>query len=220
MDIWQGKRSTKDEDEDEDNRPKKRVSSSDSGESVTSINNHIYFYTSVNKKSILNLNKEIQKICEKLLEVASKYNINPPSIYLHINSGGGSIFAAMAGIDHIRECPIPIITIIEGSAASAATLLSVVGDKRLITKHAHMLIHQLSTTFWGKMDEFEDEMENLNKLMNLIKNIYKKNTSVPVEKLNKILKHDLWWDPDECLKYGLVDSIIESIEKYFRNKKN
>lgn len=214
MDIWQGKRDIRDDDENENEKPKKKLFGGDSGESVTSINNHIYFYSSVNKKSILSLNKEIKRICEKMLEVSNKYEINPPSIYLHINSGGGSIFAAMAGIDHIRECPIPVITIIEGSAASAATLLSVVGDKRLITRHAHMLIHQLSTTFWGKMDEFEDEMENLNKLMNLIKNIYKKNTSVPIKKLNKILKHDLWWDPTECLKYGLVDEIIEPQKKY------
>ena len=140
MDLWQGKREIRDEDVEDLERPKKRQFGSDSSETVTSVNNHIYFYASVNKKSILNLNKEIQKISEKMLEVSNRYDINPPSIYLHINSGGGSIFAAMAGIDHIRECPIPIITIIEGSAASAATLLSVVGDKRLITKHAHMLI--------------------------------------------------------------------------------
>ena len=28
------------------------------------------------------------------------------------------------------------------------------------------------------------------------------------KELNKLLKHDLWWDADTCLKYGLVDEII------------
>ena len=85
MDIWQGKRSEREE-ENEPEKPKKRLFGIDSSESVTSINNHIYFYSSVNKKSILSLNKEIQKVCEKMLEISNRYNINPPSIYLHINN--------------------------------------------------------------------------------------------------------------------------------------
>ena len=28
------------------------------------------------------------------------------------------------------------------------------------------------------------------------------------KELDKLLKHDLWWDADTCLKYGLVDEII------------
>ena len=37
-----------------------------------------------------------------------------------------------------------------------------------------MLIHQLSSGSWGKMNELEEEMENLKELMNSIKTIYKK----------------------------------------------
>ena len=49
--------------------------------------------------------------------------------------------------------------IIEGEAASAATIISVVADRRVITKNSHMLIHQMSTGFWGKYNEFLDEMK-------------------------------------------------------------
>ena len=40
---------------------------------------------------------------------------------------------------------VDIITIIEGGCASAATLLSIVGTKRLITKNSFILIHQISS---------------------------------------------------------------------------
>ena len=70
-----------------------------------------------------------------------------------------------------------------------------------------MLIHQLSTIFWGKMHEFDDEIKNLENLMKMIKDIYKEHTEVPINKLDEILKHDLWWDADKCKEFKLVDDI-------------
>jgi len=199
-----GKKRIKIEKED---KKKYEEDGNDSNNSVTSDDNHIYFYSSVKKKHCLDLNKEIRKVEQKMLSQAHKWGIEPPPIYLHINSFGGSIFAAMSVIDTIEKCSVDVHSIIEGAAASAATLISVVCNKRTIGKHSHMLIHQLSSCFWGKMNEFDDEMENLNKLMDLIRNIYKEHTNVPKKKLDAILKHDLWWDADKCLEMGLVDEI-------------
>ena len=57
-----------------------------------------------------------------------------------------------------------------------------------------MLIHQLSSTFWGTYGNFEDEKKNLDLMMKTIKDVYKKYTKVPMKKLDEILKHDLLWD--------------------------
>ena len=77
-----------------------------------------------------------------------------------------------------------------------------------MTKNSHLLIHQISSEFWGKMNEFEDEMENLNRLMKVSKNIYKEYTSIPEEEIDQILKHDMWWGPEKCLEYKIIDEII------------
>ena len=45
-------------------------------------------------------------------------------------------------------------------------------------------------------------------MMITIKNVYKKYTKVPLKELNTILKHDLLWDAEKCLEYGLIDEII------------
>jgi len=177
-------------------------------EHVNSIDNHIYFYSSVTKKSMFDLNKEIRYVGQRMQEIGNKYDIPPPPIKLHINSNGGSIFAAMSCVDTIITSPVEIHSIVEGAAASAATLISVVCKKRYIKPHSFMLIHQLSTVFWGKMHEFDDEMKNLDNLMKIIKNIYKEHTSVKDEKLDEILKHDIWWDAKKCKKFNLVDDIL------------
>ncbi len=71
-----------------------------------------------------------------------------------------------------------------------------------------MLIHQLSSGMWGKYEELKDDMENNERLMETIRDIYTRHTKIPKKKLNEILKHDLWFDSDTCLEYGLVDEII------------
>ena len=45
--------------------------------------------------------------------------------------------------------------------------------------------------------------------MKVIKKIYKKKSTIPEDKLDEILKHDLWWKSKKCLKYGLVDKVIK-----------
>ena len=111
-------------------------------------------------------------------------------------------------MDMIIGSRIPVNTIVDGCAASAATLISVVGTRRYITKHSYILIHQLSSIFWGNFEQLKDDMENSHKFMSMIKSIYKQYTKIPMKKLDEILKHDLWFTAEEALSYGLVDEII------------
>lgn len=171
--------------------------------------NHIYFHSEVTRESIFDLTMLIKEAEEECVLSCLKLNIDEIPIYLHINSYGGSIFAGFAAIDVINSCKVPVHTIVEGAVASAGTLMSIVGKKRYIRPNAYMLVHQLSSGCWGKMNEIEDEYNNLKDLMERIKDIYKNHTSIPKKELNEILKHDLWFNSDKCLKNGLVDELWE-----------
>ena len=145
---------------------------------------------------------------DKDLQVVKvKYGVEVP-IKLYISSYGGSIFAGFSTVDTIKSLGTPVHSYIDGAAASAATLISVVADKRFIHRNSFMLIHQLSSMMWGKYEEFKDEMENLDLLMARIKEIYKEHCSIPKKELEEILKHDLWLDSAKCVKWSLVDEIV------------
>lgn len=176
---------------------------------VEESNNDIYFYTGVTKKSVFELNKKLASTASNLVNISNALNIEVPQINLHINSGGGSLLDSFASIDYIRKCKAPVHSIIEGSAASAATLMSVVAKKRSITKHSFMLIHQLSAGMWGKFESMKDEMNNATMFMDVINDIYSKHTKIPKNVLKDILKRDIYMDAKTCLKYGLVDNILE-----------
>jgi ATP-dependent protease ClpP protease subunit len=186
------------------------ASEQDSGGTVETIGNRIYFYSDVTRKEILKLNKEIVQLDNGLMTNALEWSSPQDAvpIFLHINSNGGSVFDAFAAVDYIRNAKTPTISVIDGCAASAATIMSVVADKRLINKHAYMLIHQLSSWCYGKYEELIDDMKNNDELMKRIKEIYRENTKIPEKKLKEILKRDLWLDAETCLECGLVDEII------------
>lgn len=192
-----------------ENSPKKSDSASNDDSSVEVDANTIYFYSSVTQQDNFTLNKYLAKLDKELPLVETKYKLkNKIPIHLRINSYGGSVFAAFSTLDYLNQNGQPIYTYIDGCAASAGTIMSVCGNRRFIGENSYMLVHQLSSTHWGKYQELQDDMKNSDELMKRIKNIYENKTKIPKTKMDEILRHDLWWDSKTCLKYGLVDEIL------------
>ena len=170
--------------------------------------NNIYFYTDVTKRTVCKLNTIIDSLNSSLTADLHALNIsvNKMTINLFINSGGGSIHAGLSAMDHIRASRIPITTIIDGECASAATFLSLGGHRRLIKKHAFILIHQLSIDgFWGNYEEFKDEFKNCDMLMKVLSNLYTSNTKITKKKITQILSRELYMNSKQAISIGLVD---------------
>ena len=192
----------------ESNPDKKAGSPGKAEKYITVQDSKIYYYSGVTRESAAELNKKIGEIESKSLNLSNTLDIEAPPIRLLINSGGGSITAGISCMDTILRSKVPVHTYVDGFAASAATFISVVGDKRFMSRNSYMLIHQLSSSFWGTYANFEDEKKNLDLMMKTIKKVYKEHTNVPMKDLNDILKRDLMWDAEQCLDYGLIDEVV------------
>ncbi len=201
-------KSYKNEEENVDNSPT-IITLGKSLSNQTPQGNKIYFYSDVNKDSILNLNQQIDELTKQMKFIQFSFNLpQSPHIEIHICSEGGDVFAGMAAVDRVLDNKIPIYTFIEGTASSAATLLSVCGHKRFITKNSCALLHQISGDFWGNFQQLKDEHSNFELIMKIIKNIYLKKTKFKSKELDELLKRDLYLDSELCLKFGIVDDII------------
>ena len=185
--------------------PFKQIKSLMGAETTDKDKNHIYFYGDVDSDSCLDLNRQINDLNKELLKYSIEYDAPPPNIFLHINSNGGCLLSAMSTVDTIRNSRVPIVSIVEGSAASAATIISMVCHRRYITPNSFMLIHQLSTGIYGKYEEIKDDFMNDTKFMERLYSLYRSYTKMSDKKIKSILTRDIWWDSDECVKYGLVD---------------
>ena len=173
------------------------------------INNDIYFYGEITSESCKDLSNVLLTLDNNLKKISIDYNTDILPINLHIQTGGGNLLNAFYIVDLIDSLKTPVNTFVDGYVASAGSLLSVIGKKRYMTKNSFIMIHQLSSAVGeGKFNYLDDNMDNLNKFMDTMYNIYLTKTRIPKEKLSEILEHDLWMNSEECLNYGLVDEII------------
>jgi ATP-dependent Clp endopeptidase proteolytic subunit ClpP len=174
---------------------------------------HIYFYGDVDGKSCMDLNIALQHLSIELSTnmLSTMHEVNPPQpIWLHINSFGGNLmdgYAVSDTINRIKEM-VPVITIVEGCAMSAGSIISTSGSKRLMRAKSIMLIHQLSSGMWGKFEEIKQDFKNCELLMKILSEHYLKTTKITKEKLDEMLKKDIFLDAKTCLKLGLIDQII------------
>jgi ATP-dependent protease ClpP protease subunit len=181
---------------------------------VETIDNHIYFYSEVDSDRCLALIRTIRELDSRLRsEYLSRMLLPehlPIPIWLHIESPGGGLFTAFNIASQLQQIETPIYSIVEGYAASAATILSCACTRRFILPNSFMLIHQLSSIAWGTYEQLKDDMHLYDMSMNNLREFYASCTKFSRKKVEKLLQHDSWFNAPECLENGLVDEIMYS----------
>ena len=179
---------------------------------------HIYFYDEIDPQTQLLFlryyEQAIDYIYAKSGEYAVKHDGQPCEVVtIHVNSPGGDVFCSLALYDYLKQAEIPAIGIVEGQAASGASILMQGCTEKLMTQHSMMLIHELSSGTWGKLHQMKQDFENWESMMDLIKDVYRKETKIPEAELEKILEPDYYWKSKKCKEYGLVNHIIGEREE-------
>ena len=169
------------------------------------IGNEILYYGEITDEDILEFVEEFKKLEIKLLKQKAELIGYEPVIRVHICSGGGDLFAGLSAMNILEKSRVKVITIAQGECGSAATFLLLGGHERRIVKNPNIIITKISTTgFWGKYEEVKDEMKMCDKLMDMVKKTYLEKTSIPDKQLKKLMKRDMYLNPEECIKYDVV----------------
>lgn len=179
---------------------------------VEAVENHIYFYSAVTTDRCLALVRllletDIHLQTEKATRKAE--GITP--IWLHIQSFGGDPFAAFSVADQIATVTTPVYSIVEGCAASAATIISTACRHRYIQPNAFMMIHQISTFFEGTHEELKDELALVEMLSSNLKHWYLTHSATSEIVLEEKLKRDFWMNAQQAKEFGFVDEICGNI---------
>lgn len=178
---------------------------------VEGIDNHVYFYSDVNMDRILALMRLLRNTADGLRAEFYRRGVGgePPPIVLHVHSFGGSLFAGLAAIDQIPALNYPIWSIVEGAVCSAATLVSMSANRRLITQNAFMMLHQLWSVHWGTHEQFRDELYMQEQVMEKLVLFYANRTNYSPEDIQEILRRDSWFDAAKAIEGGLVEGFYE-----------
>lgn len=101
-------------------------------------------------------------------QMSLAHNTGQKVIPVIIDSYGGQVYALMSMIAAIKASELPVATIVEGKAMSCGAVLFTFGEEgmRYMDPDATVMIHDVSSAQWGKVEEIKAsaaETERLNK---------------------------------------------------------
>lgn len=128
---------------------------------------------------------------------------------VHINSGGGiategtAIRAALSD----REGRTDIV--IDGIAASAASIIAMAGDSLSMSLGSLMMIHDPSGFTWGTVADHEKSIRALNSVGNTYARVYARKSGKSDDECREIMKAETWFTPEEAVTAGFADAALE-----------
>lgn len=126
-----------------------------------------------------------------------------------INSNGGDVFQGIAIGNLLKANKAKVNVIINGIAASAASIIAMAGDTVQIYSNAQLMIHRASTFESGNVDDFLRVANQLDSIDKSVKASYKKRFNGSEDELQDLLVAETFMDAETALSYGLVDEIVE-----------
>jgi len=176
----------------------------------------LFFNKQVDQSSIGELTQKIIEINnddDHLKKVYSIFNLKykPDPIKIYIDSYGGAVYQCFGLLSVIERSETPIHTIVTGCAMSCGFLLLISGHKRFAHKMSTPLYHQVSTGFFGKVQDMKEKVEEAKRLQEQIEEYTKEKTKIGKKKLKKILENKIDWymTSEEALELGVIDEILK-----------
>ena len=149
------------------------------------------------------------------------------TIKVHINSYGGDVSEGLAIYNTLKNSKSEIVTICDGFACSAASVIFMAGDVRIVNEASLLMIHNPWTWASGNADDFRKQAEDLDKIAQASVNAYMSKVNISEEELKQLLNDETWLTAQECVDMGFAtvigvdeesNGINQSAFKAIRNK--
>ncbi|WP_110933820.1 head maturation protease, ClpP-related [Paenibacillus bouchesdurhonensis] len=138
---------------------------------------------------------------------------NISHLVMRINSGGGDVFAANAIYAQLKAHPAKVTGIIEGVAASAATILLAACDIVKAWSNATIMVHDPLAGLMGYYNK--KDLEKVGDVLDTVKssiiNGYISKTGRTAEELSALMDQEKWMTAEEAMAEGFVDEIMDDV---------
>jgi len=163
---------------------------------------------------MIRVNKFDEESAKKFaLEMGQAHNTGQKVIPVIIDSYGGQVYSLMSMISAIKHAEIPVATIVEGKAMSCGAVLFSFGDEgyRFMDPNATVMIHDVSSMEWGKVEEMKAGAAEADRLNTIIYTMMAQNCGKKDDYFMKIVdkkKHADWFlDAAETKKHNMANHL-------------
>ena len=143
---------------------------------------------------------------EKLSEIEG-------DVTIRVNSPGGDVWEASGMLQAIverREEGGTVNTIVDGLAASAASVVILPSNEITMASLATMMIHASWTWAVGSAEDLQKGADLLKKLDSQVAKEYAKRMNSTAKEVMDLMLEETWFTAEEAVEAGLADKVYES----------
>jgi len=168
----------------------------------------VYFNSIVDRESVFKVIHLLDRIVSLDKKQGTKENIE-----IVLDCEGGIIYFGLALISKIlqlRANGYCIITTVNSIAMSMGFMFGIVGSHRRALRYSTLMVHQPSSSSWGKLQDMEEDIEETNRLWKIMKEIIIDYTNITDQELENIKqrKQDWYMDSNLALSKKCIDEIV------------
>ena len=181
---------------------------------ITDISNLIKDIELRQQPVIITVNEFTEESTQKFNELmCHAQNSGQEVIPIEIDSYGGQVYSLMSIISSIKSSKVPVATIVQGKAMSCGAILASFGSEglRFMDKDATMMIHDVSSFAFGKIEELKSDVREAERLNKKVYTMMARNCGKPDDYFIDLIHdkgHSDWFlDAEEAKQHGLIDHI-------------
>ena len=132
-------------------------------------------------------------------------------IHVRINSYGGEVSSGLAIYNLLKAFGEyhKVTTYCDGFACSAASVIFMAGQERIMPKSSLLLIHNAWTYACGDFNELRKQADDLEKITRPSLEVYKSVSSLSEDEIQQMMNKEEWITAEEALSYGFATGISE-----------
>lgn len=137
-------------------------------------------------------------------------------IRIRLNSGGGIAFDGTAIHTILSDYRGHKTIVVQGIAASAASVIMMAGDRIEMSAGSVLMIHdpsQETTNYRGTSGEHRRVADSLDKISDAVAQIYAQRSGKPIGEIREIMSAESWFTPEEAVAAGFADSATSNGEQ-------
>lgn len=152
-----------------------------------------------------------QAFASQLAELENRYT----HLTIHLHSGGGSVFEGNVIYNAIQRSKMHIKIIVDGMAASMASIILLAANEVEICENAFIMIHRPVTGGSFNLSEIQQEAKLLHDLENNFVRCYAAKTGLAENDVRAkwFDGSDHWLNADEAVKLGFADRKVQPLAK-------
>lgn len=141
------------------------------------------------------------------VSAALSENAGCSSITCRLNSPGGDLFEGIAIYNLLKASGKPVNVVVDGLAASAASLIAMAGDSITMGKGSMIMIHRAMAMAAGFSDDLRNMADTLDTVSASAADIYVARTGMKKDDVLKMMAAETWMSADDAVKDGYATAV-------------